>query len=98
MCSLSRSVNTMNASINHFPVFDLPAGTTSVVIRRAVPDDSLEVRRFVFEITRSYGFEPDPEGVDADVMHYGESNDVSIQQWVAEVNGVVVGSLALGSS
>ena len=67
-----------------------------IVIRQAVPDDSLDVCRFVFEITRFYGFDPDPEGLDADVMHYGESNHDSIQQWVAEVNGVVVGSIALG--
>lgn len=44
-----------------------------VVIRQAVPGDTLEVRRFVFEVTRFYGFELDPEGLDADVMHYGKS-------------------------
>ena len=68
-----------------------------VVIRQAVPGDSLEVRRFVFEVTRFYGFEPDPEGLDADVMHYGESTDGSTQQWVAELNAAVVGSIALTS-
>ncbi|MBE9080383.1 GNAT family N-acetyltransferase [Romeria aff. gracilis LEGE 07310] len=67
----------------------------SLVIRRAEPSDGEKVQRFVFEITRSYGLEPDPEGIDSDVMNYGEANDCSVQQWVAEVSKVVVGSIAL---
>ncbi len=66
-----------------------------IVIRRAIPNDGPEVCRFVFEISRSYGIEPEPQGLDADVMEFGSTNDSSVTQWVAEFEGQVVGSVAL---
>lgn len=46
-----------------------------VLIRRATPADGPAVQRFVFDPLRSYGIEPDPEGLDADVVAFGTAGD-----------------------
>jgi putative acetyltransferase len=71
------------------------AHTGSPTIRRATPDDGPAVRTFVFATLRSYGIEPDPEGLDADVMAFGTHGDGPIDEFVAEVDGEVVGSVAV---
>lgn len=53
------------------------------------------VRGFVFATLRSYGIEPDPDGLDADVTAFGTNGDGPIDELVAELNGRVVGSVAL---
>jgi GNAT superfamily N-acetyltransferase len=67
----------------------------SPIIRRATPDDGPPVRAFVFATLRSYGIEPDPDGLDADVMAFGMHGDGPIDELVAEVDGRVVGSVAV---
>lgn len=64
-------------------------------IRRAWPADGPAVRAFVFETLRSYGIEPDPEGLDADVMLFGTAGDGPVAEFVAEMDGQTVGSVAL---
>jgi len=69
--------------------------STQPIIRRARPDDGPPVRAFVFTTLRSYGIEPDPEGLDADVMAFGTHGDGPIDELVAEIGGLAVGSVAL---
>lgn len=65
------------------------------IIRRARHEDGPAVREFVFTTLRSYGIEPDPEGLDADVMAFGSEASTSAAEFVAEVGGRPVGSVAL---
>lgn len=67
----------------------------SVVIRQARPDDGPAVRAFVFATLRSYGIEPDPEGLDADVMAFGTAGDGPVAELVAVLDGAAVGSIAI---
>jgi putative acetyltransferase len=71
------------------------AATSAAHIRRAVPDDGPSVREFVFATLRAYGIEPDPDGLDADVVAFGAAGDGPIAEFVAEVDGRAVGSVAL---
>jgi putative acetyltransferase len=71
------------------------AALAAAHIRRAVPDDGPSVREFVFATLRSYGIEPDPEGLDADVVAFGTAGDGPTAEFVAEVDGRAVGSVAL---
>jgi putative acetyltransferase len=64
-------------------------------IRRAVAADGPRVQAFVFATLRAYGIEPDPEGLDADVMAFGTAGDGPVAEFVAEVDGQAVGSVAL---
>jgi ribosomal protein S18 acetylase RimI-like enzyme len=64
-------------------------------IRFATPEDGPAVRAFVFATLRSYGIEPDPEGLDADVVAFGTGAAAGIVELVAEVDGVAVGSVQL---
>ncbi len=64
-------------------------------IRSARPHDGPAVRAFVFSTLRSYGIEPDPEGLDADVIAFGSGIDRTVAEFVAEVAGHAVGSVAL---
>ncbi len=68
---------------------------TDRVIRRALPTDGPIVRDFVFATLRSYGIEPDPEGLDADVVAFGTSPSASVLEFVAALDGVPVGSVVL---
>ncbi|MBI2760914.1 MAG: GNAT family N-acetyltransferase [Chloroflexi bacterium] len=69
--------------------------TPSFIIRSAAPDDGPAVRGFVFATLRSYGIEPDPEGLDADVTAFGTAGDGPVAEFVAEADGVAAGSVAL---
>lgn len=66
-----------------------------VNIRPARPEDGRAVRAFVFATLRSYGIEPDPEGLDADVVAFGTAGDGPVAEFVAEEGGRPVGSVAL---
>jgi GNAT superfamily N-acetyltransferase len=61
-------------------------------IRRARPDDGPAVRRFVFATFEEYAIEADPEGLDKDVMTFGEDPE-PVDAFVADVDGVAVGSV-----
>lgn len=50
------------------------------IIRRAEPEDGPAVRDFVFATLRSYGIEPDPEGLDADVPACTERHHHLVRQ------------------
>jgi GNAT superfamily N-acetyltransferase len=65
------------------------------MIRRALPADGPAVRDFVFATLRSYGIEPDPNDLDADVVAFGTAGDGPVAEFVAEVDGMAVGSVAL---
>ncbi|HZQ38419.1 MAG TPA: GNAT family N-acetyltransferase [Dehalococcoidia bacterium] len=64
-------------------------------LRRATPEDGPAVRAFVFATLRSYGIEPDPEGLDADVMAFGTATDPRVLELVVEADGAAVGSVAI---
>ncbi len=66
-------------------------------MRRARPADGPAVRDIVFGALRSYGIEPDPDGLDRDVVDFGRATgaDGGVLEYVAEVAGVVVGSVVL---
>ena len=70
-------------------------GSPPAVVRRAVPSDGPAVRTFVFDTLRSYGIEPDPDGLDADVMAFGAAGAGPLAEFVADVDGSPVGSVAL---
>ena len=53
------------------------------------------MREFVFDTLRAYGIEPDPEGLDADVMAFGTAGDGPVAEFAAEVDRRPVGSVAL---
>lgn len=55
------------------------------------------MRRFVFDTLRSYGIEPDPEGLDADVVAFGTAGDGPALELVAEVAGTAVGSVVISA-
>lgn len=67
----------------------------AAIIRTARPADGEAVRAFVFATLRSYGIEPDPEGLDADVVAFGTAGEEPVAEFVAEVDGVAVGSVQL---
>ncbi|HEY7127606.1 MAG TPA: GNAT family N-acetyltransferase [Ktedonobacterales bacterium] len=75
----------------------LPALNT-IRIRPATPQDGPAVREIVFATLRSYGIIPDPDGLDADVVAFGSNVSGTILEWVAEVKGVVVGSVMLSEA
>jgi putative acetyltransferase len=63
--------------------------------RRARPADRDAVVALIFDVLRSFGFEPEPQGLDADAMEFGRSGDPAIAEYVAEIDGRIVGSIAL---
>ena len=79
----------MSETASHAQQFSL------LVIRRAIPADSPAVQRFVFDTLRSYGIEPDPEGLDADVVAFGTAGDGPTLEWVADLAGTAVGSIVI---
>ena len=66
-------------------------------IRRAVLADGPAGHEFVFATLRSYGIEPDPDGLDGGVMACGTSGDGPVAEIVADVEGRPVGSVALST-
>ena len=62
------------------------------MIRRARPEDGPAVRAFVFATFDEYGIEADPDGLDRDVMVFGEEPE-PVDAYVAEVDGSPIGSV-----
>ncbi len=65
------------------------------IIRLATPQDGPFVRDFVFATLRGYGIEPDPDGLDADVVNFGKAGDGPILELVAEAEAQAVGSVVI---
>jgi putative acetyltransferase len=65
-----------------------------LALRKARPEDGAVVQRIVFDTLRAFGIAPEPEGMDRDVTMFG-NHDESIDDFVAEVDGAVVGSIML---
>jgi putative acetyltransferase len=72
-----------------------PSHDGPCVLRRAKPGDRDAVVTLVFDTLRSFGIQPEPHGLDADVIRFGESGEPSVAEFVAEIEGRVVGSVAL---
>jgi GNAT superfamily N-acetyltransferase len=66
----------------------------SIEIRQATRADRDRCVAIVFDTLRSFGIEPEPEGLDADVMRFGEGDEGSYEI-VAVVDGVLAGVSAL---
>ncbi len=78
------------------PSPELPS-IPALLIRRAIPADGPVVQRFVFDTLRSYGIEPDPTGLDADIVAFGTALDDSTLEWVADLEGTPVGSIVIAA-
>jgi GNAT superfamily N-acetyltransferase len=63
-------------------------------VRRATLPDRDRCVAIVFDALRSYGIEPEPEGLDADVMRFG-SGDGDAYEIVAVLDGAIAGVSAL---
>jgi putative acetyltransferase len=72
-----------------------PSNDGPCVFRRAELRDRDAVVALVFDTLRSYGIQPEPHGLDADVMRFGDTGDRSIAEFVAVVDDRAVGSVAL---
>ena len=68
---------------------------SSVVIRKGTMSDGPKVRQLAFRIMPKYGLTPDPEGLDADLGHFGTEDPKAIVELVAEVDYTVAGSVIL---
>jgi putative acetyltransferase len=75
----------------------VPMSQAPFSIRPATPADGPVVRDIVFDILRSYGITPDPEGLDADVMTFGQPDNGALEELVAAVDGRAVGLVSLGT-
>jgi GNAT superfamily N-acetyltransferase len=68
----------------------------SVVVRRATPADRERAIAIVFDSLRSFGIEPEPDTLDADVMRFGNGAG-GAYEIVATIDGEVCGVSALSS-
>ncbi len=64
----------------------------TATIRRARPEDGPAVRAFVFATFDEYGIQPDPDGLDRDLMTFGEEPE-PVDAYVAEIDGAPIGSV-----
>jgi GNAT superfamily N-acetyltransferase len=70
---------------------------TRVEIRDARPEDGDAVRRFVLATFADYGMEPDLDGIDRELLTFGEHGE-PVDEFVALVDGRVVGSVMVSPS
>jgi len=68
---------------------------TALTMRRATPADREAVVALIFDTLRSFGIEPEPLRLDAETMRFGDTGDTSVFDYVAEIDGVLVGSVSL---
>ena len=66
-----------------------------IEIRRANTEDSEHAVRIVFPILRSFGIEPDPNGLDLHIVSFGKNNPNEVIDFVAELNKEPVGILTI---
>ncbi len=64
------------------------------MIRHATPADAERAQEIVFTALRSYGIEPDPTGLDADIFAFGSPKEGS-DDLVAEEDGIITGLCTL---
>jgi putative acetyltransferase len=67
----------------------------SLSVREARIEDRWRVQEIAGESMRHFGFEPDFSDIDMDLGSFGATTAHAVAQLVAEVGGVVVGSLVL---
>jgi len=72
-----------------------PSDDGPCVFRRAQPRDRDAVVALVFDTLRSFGIDPEPHGLDADVMRFGDAADPRAAEFVAVLGEYIVGSVAL---
>jgi putative acetyltransferase len=65
-----------------------------MLLRDARPEDTKPVTDLVFRALKAYGVEPDPAGLDAEVLEFGHHRD-GAGEWVVEINGKVAGMCRL---
>jgi GNAT superfamily N-acetyltransferase len=66
-----------------------------ISIREAKPDDNAQGASLVFSILRSYGIEPDVEGLDADIAQFGLHRQANRLTFVADDGDSIVGVATL---
>lgn len=65
-----------------------------MLLREARPGDAGPVTDLVFAVLRSYGVEPDPQGLDAEITQFGQPRQ-GITEWVVELDGRIAGCCTL---
>jgi GNAT superfamily N-acetyltransferase len=68
-----------------------------IEIRAARPQDGDTVRRFVLATFAEYGMEADLEGVDSEILRFGEHGE-HVDEFVALADGEPVGSVVVSPS
>jgi GNAT superfamily N-acetyltransferase len=68
-----------------------------IEVRTARPDDGDAVRRFVVATFAEYGMELDLEGVDRELLRFGEHGE-DVDEFVALADGAPVGSVMVAPS
>jgi GNAT superfamily N-acetyltransferase len=71
-----------------------PVADQGVLVRRATPLDRARAIDVVFSSLRAFGIEPEPEGMDSDVMTFGDGLE-GAYEIVATIDGEVCGVSAL---
>jgi GNAT superfamily N-acetyltransferase len=64
-------------------------------LRAAAPSDTARAIEIVFSSLRAFGIEPEPDGLDEDVMRFGAGGDPALDEIVLDLDGRVVGLVAL---
>lgn len=67
----------------------------TVIIRDGNISDAEAVRLIAYPIMKSFGIEPDPNGLDYEIGHFGENYVGSVAQLVASLGSRIVGSIIL---
>ena len=67
----------------------------TLILRAATVADAPFVQRIVFDSLRSFGIEPEPEGLDADVVAFGTKEAGHVAELVALIDDAIVGCVAL---
>jgi putative acetyltransferase len=65
-----------------------------MLLREARPDDGPSVSDLVFRVLRAYGVEPDPKGLDSEVLEFGKERE-GVAEWVVEMDGSIAGMCTL---
>jgi len=68
---------------------------TDIIIRDGNLNDAAKVREIAFSTLKSYGVEAEPDGLDFELGHFGESYSGSIAQLVACKQSNIIGSVIL---
>ncbi len=69
--------------------------TNEITIRNGTPSDGESVRSIAFAVMKSFELEPNPDGIDFELGHFGENHSGILAQLVACKKEVVIGSVIL---